>query len=187
MSSTPRIVTEEGSWFLNSRHSHQADRKYEVDYRYAICYSLVNYLRPPGNGQIEEEPGPLLQPDIRRQGREVLKRLRDAINKRAYWEEANFVQVIPFEYEENDVPEKGCVIVDKSDGMYPLVLDLSRGRLNAYQQALDDVLALYENDVYPQLEGQTTENWTKEFQGNTLSKIPWNYQEEASAVGAMGM
>jgi len=190
MASTPHIVTEEGHWFLNSRHGSQEengnDREYEVDYRYAICYSLLNYLRPSKNGEIENPVGPLLETPVREDGKKVLLQLRDAIGKEECWQKDDFLKAVFFEYEHNGSSETGYVIIDEANGMYPLVLDSGTyGRLSAYQRALEDVSALYENEVYPLLKSHTVNDWNQAFQ-EKVSGISWNYAEKKEAVSAIG-
>ena len=189
--STPRIVTEEGRWFLNSRYGskgkNEDGREYEIDYRYGICYSLLNYLRPYRNGEIENVVGPLLDTDVREDGKEVLEQLRNAITKTECWQKDNFLRAIPFEYEFNGSAATGYVIIDEADGMYPLVLySGTQGRLNAYERALQDVSTLYENHVYPSLKDRVVNDWDREFQ-KKVSHIPWNYAKEKETVSATGV
>lgn len=179
MNSTPRIVIEEGRWFLNSHNSDgNGTREYEVDYRYAICYSLLNCLHPSGDGTMANVVEPLFEADAQKQGKMVLQQLQDAISQEKYWQKDHFVEAIPFTYERNGSSKTGYVIIDKANGMYPLVLySESPGRLKAYQNALDDVSSLYENDVYPLLKNHTVADWDPTFQEAT-KKVPWNYGAE---------
>lgn len=185
--SEPRIVTEVGEWFLNS-HSHSSNgdggsRQYQVDYRWAICYSLLNFLHPTG--------GATRQANTTRStetlfdstgGKKVLENLRQALSAKTYWVEEGFIEVFPFEAESNGDDLNGYVVVDKADGMYPLVLYSSSGRDTAYREALDDVIQLYD-EIYPHLsQAGGTGDWDEDFQSNKIAKIPWNYAPEAVSL-----
>ena len=178
--STPRIVLENGNWFLNSlvatNNGENIQRKYKIDYRYAICYSLLNFLHPcrdnenKSNKNISSEELFLMK-----EGQQALNDLKDILKENKYWKKNEFLEVIPFE----NGGRKGCVIVDKSDGLYPLVLYAGKDRLKAYSQSLENVISLYENHVYPCLcKAKSIKDWSQTFQQQEIEAIPWERMDD---------
>ncbi|OHB79963.1 MAG: hypothetical protein A2Z25_08345 [Planctomycetes bacterium RBG_16_55_9] len=155
-------VLKKGKWFLRTEQASNGDREqsgrnYTIDYRYAICYSLLNYLNECGHNKDA--------------GKEVLKDLSESVSKSEPNKQPdNFIELIPL------AEKKGLVAVDKARGMFPLVLySDSKNRNLAYEYAVKDVSDNYDN-IYPLLEGYSVEDWDEEFQAK-FSDVPFCYKE----------
>jgi hypothetical protein len=149
-------------WFLGPDN---VQRNYTpVCYHYVICHSLLNYLTE--NDYDFDK------------GKEVLERLLESAGngsegQPSHFREEGFMELLPL------AENWGFVVVDQSDGMYPLVCysdkrvkrikensDVEvdyRNRATAFREALKNVSDKY-FEVHEHLKNKKPEDWTKKFQ-----------------------
>ncbi len=145
-----KIMEEDHDWFLRST--------YPISYELVICYSLLNYLSKNEYDNKED--------DNKEEGRKVLKAFKKAVDDRTYFYNIDFFEVVRLQ---DDKDFKGLVIVDKSKGVYPLILYAGpeTGREGAFTLCLRDVVNKY--DAVFELSKEENirdlpKDWTKNFQ-----------------------
>ena len=93
------LKPENESWFLGI----DGEQRYPICYKYVICYSLREYLKRHDYDRTE--------------GKRILNELREAFrHPNEVFEVADFIDLYPF------VDSQGFVVVDQTNGIYPLML-----------------------------------------------------------------
>jgi len=131
-------------WFLVTKDwapDGQGDGKYNTDYRYAVCYSLLHYLAKSDHDK--------------NRGEQALRELCSCFDAGSNFSKEDFLEVLWLR-------DGGFVVVDRAKGMYPLVCNRNN-RDHEYEQAAHDVLDNYDA-VFSVLRDHRIDNWTKEFQ-----------------------
>ncbi len=138
-------ILNENSWFLSE------EQEYPIFYRYVICYSLLFYFNANNS---------------REKGKKALEFLHDAlIDGMMTIRNSDFLDLYPIE------DGKIFLIIDQSNGIYPLVLysdevirEGHKGRVYAFQKSVEDILSNYD-DIYEKLLTITfPDGWTEDFQ-----------------------
>lgn len=157
-------ILKEGGWFLGRDDCEG----YPVSYRYALCYSLRNYLEKCNY-------------DDEAKGKEALGDLRACINAGSTYSESYFIELLPLR-------DGGFVVVDQADGIFPLVLypdnrsDIEkRLRVLAYENSVVDVIDKYDA-IYRFFRAHSTEPWDPGFQQNLWRAAGFQYPPVRSEI-----
>lgn len=144
-----RILQEE-DWFL---WKDSCQRKYPINYRYVICYSLLCYLN---SNSWNEELGII-----------SLRELQDSVQNKTYFLRENFLELFPLQ------DGQGFVVVDQSDGIYPLLIYSENSerrnqenineRVSAFEESLKIIIGNYCN-IFDIIKHKSPESWNQEFQ-----------------------
>jgi hypothetical protein len=143
-------ILKENEWFLGKDEK----QGYPVSYRYVICYSLRCYL---------------CSIDFNKDsGIKALEELKSSIEKKSYFKKECFFELFPLK------EDLGFVVVDQSNGIYPLVIYAEEtGDCNqkvlAFQMSIDEVIKNY-NKVFNVFSEDKSADWTKEYQENLFGK-----------------
>ncbi|MCK4532314.1 hypothetical protein KAU39_00885 [bacterium] len=143
-------IMKEGEWFLGKDEKQE----YPVCYRYVICYSLRSFLC---SVDFDKDLGLM-----------ALKELKDNIGKKSHFKKDYFLEIFPLK------EDLGFVVVDQSNGIYPLVIyaegigDCNQ-KVTAFKMSIDEVIRSYDKifDIFS--EGKSAD-WTKGYQENLFEK-----------------
>lgn len=156
-------ILNEGEWFLGKDDCEG----YPISYRYVICHSLLSYLNSVQFDKVK--------------GLEVLQKLKERIESKRDFHEDDFIEMFPLS------EDWGFVIVDQSDGIYPLVIysqkretDLGvvkhSERVSAFDVSLYDVIEKYDA-IYDALNQHGLIDWDKDFQEKLFRSVGFEYKE----------
>lgn len=144
-------ILKEDSWFLGF---DGRQTQFAIRYEYVICYALLNYLQ---NHDFDKGLG-----------LEALKNLAEHVNKATRVHVNNFLDLFPLQ------DNMGFVVVDRSGGIYPLMLyndDIKREdipthpreRTYAFEKRLECVIGNYDV-IFSFLDKKRLEDWDRDFQ-----------------------
>ena len=143
-------ILKENEWFLGKDEKQD----YPVCYRYVICYSLRRYLDSTGFDK--------------NSGIKTLRELKSSIENKAHFKKEWFLEIFPLK------EDLGFVVVDQSNGIYPLVIyaegigDCSQ-RFSAFENSIDEVITNHDN-IFDVFSADKSTDWTKEYQENLFEK-----------------
>lgn len=150
MSREYKILEDENkAWIFVDKHSHWPSEY--ISYRHVIAQAIHCFRRFPNNG-----------------AKIYIDEFKKAWDSLAYsWEgEESFLKIYWILTQENGNSKKYAVIIDKTHGCYPLVLD-SDERVKAFNNSLTDIVNNFDKviDIL-----KLEERWTETLQ-NKLEEI----------------
>jgi len=107
----PRICYEDGQWFLGG-----GEGGYPISYVYFICYALHSYLHSeyPFTDESNQKESKIVQQKVKSLLEEAIMHLKQ---QQSFYKPA-FLEIYYFEAFNN---KHGVLIIDRSNGCYPLV------------------------------------------------------------------
>lgn len=140
----PKIISQRktNDWFFKEQLRENGHDPY---YGHVICHALLNLMQK--NKDLSRE-------DILK----ILESAKNALKNFQYFKEDYFIEIYPMQ----PLGNKQCFCInDKSDAMYPLLLDSSRDRDDAFIGILKEVIENFEN-VFNILQEQAMQSgWTE--------------------------